>query len=179
MAQFPPEENSLEQLQKSLALLSKALDDIKDKPAYDEAQRISLEEGTTAYVSEDSYRLRFLRAEQFRPQEAAERMVKNLDLLFRYIGPQGLKRPISMSDLDEKSLAIMKAGSFQLLPSRDRSGRRIAVRIGPLGLDFIKDEKSVSILWHEQLKFLILPSKILSFAHLSKYSLNVPLVMNR
>lgn len=143
VAQFPPEENSLEQLQKSLALLSKALDDIKDKPAYDEAQRIALEEGTTAYVSEDSYRLRFLRAEQFRPQEAAERMVKNLDLLFRYIGPQGLKRPISMSDLDEKSLAIMKAGSFQLLPSRDRSGRRIAVRIGPLGLDFIKDEKSM------------------------------------
>jgi len=142
VAPLPPEENSLEQLQKSLTLLSKALDDIKDKPAYDEAQRMASEEGTTAYVNGDSYRLRFLRADQFRPKEAAERMVKNLDLLFRYIGPQGLKRPISMSDLDEKSLAIMNSGSFQLLPSRDRSGRRIAVRIGPLGLDFNKNEKS-------------------------------------
>ena len=179
MAPLPLEENSLEQLQKSLALLSKALDDIKDKPAYDEAQRMASEDGTTGYVNEDSYRLRFLRAEQFRPKEAAERMVKNLGLLFRYIGPQGLKRPISMSDLDEKSLAIMNSGSFQLLPSRDRSGRRIAVRIGPLGLDFIKNEKSVSVLWHGQMKLLILLSKILSFANLSNYSLNVPFVMNR
>jgi len=138
VAQLPPEENSLEQLRKSLALLSKALDDIKDKPAYDEAQRIA-----TTFVNDDDFRLKFLRAEQFHPEQAAERMVKNLDLLYRYIGPQGLQRPINMSDLDEKSLTIMKTGSFQLLPSRDRSGRRIAVRIGPLGLDFVKNENSM------------------------------------
>lgn len=146
MAQFPPEENSVEKLRESLALLSKALDDIRDKVAYDEAQRMASEEGSVTFVNDDAFRLRFLRAEQFRPKKAAERMVKNLDLLYRYLGPKGLKRPISMNDLDEKSIAVMKTGSFQLLPSRDRSGRRIAVRIGPLGLDFMKHEKSVSML---------------------------------
>lgn len=191
VAQFPPEENSSEKLQNSLALLSKALDIIKDKPAYDEAQRIASEENvgrimsgstekTTTFVNEDSFRLKFLRAEQFHPEQAAERMVKHLDLLHRYLGPEGLQRPINISDLDEKSLTIIKAGSFQLLPSRDRSGRRIAVRIGPLGLDFIKNEKSVSLLWHVQLKSFFLHSKILKFAYFLKSFLNdIPFLMNR
>jgi len=147
VAQYAPEENSAEKLQESFALLSEALASIKDKPAYDEAQRIASEERTPTFVNDNAFRLKFLRAEQFRPQKAAERLVKNLELLYRYLGSIGLRRPICMSDLDIKSLTTMKAGSFQLLPSRDRSGRRIAVRIGPLGLDFIKNEKSVSLLW--------------------------------
>ena len=146
MAQSPPEESSLELREKSLVLLSEALDDIKDKLAYDEAQRMATEEGSTTFVNDEAFRLRFLRAEQFRPKQAAERMIRNLDLLYRYVGPEGLKRPIRLSDLDESSLSLLKAGSFQLLPCRDRSGRRIVVRIGPLGLDFNKNEKSVSLI---------------------------------
>ena len=146
MAQAPPEESSLELREKSLVLLSEALDDIKDKLAYDEAQRMATEEGSITFVNDEAFRLRFLRAEQFRPKQAAERMIRNLDLLFRYVGPEGLKRPIRLSDLDEPSLSLLKAGSFQLLPCRDRSGRRIVVRIGPLGLDFNKNEKSVSLI---------------------------------
>ena len=146
MAQSPPEESSLELREKSLVLLSEALDDIKDKLAYDEAQRMATEEGSTTFVNDEAFRLRFLRAEQFRPKQAAERMIRNLDLLYRYVGPEGLKRPIRLSDLDEWSLSLLKAGSFQLLPCRDRSGRRIVVRIGPLGLDFNKNEKSVSLI---------------------------------
>jgi len=106
---------------------------------------MATEEGSTTFVNDEAFRLRFLRAEQFRPKQAAERMIRNLDLLFRYVGPEGLKRPIRLSDLDESSLSLLKAGSFQLLPCRDRSGRRIVVRIGPLGLDFNKNEKSVSL----------------------------------
>ena len=146
MAQSPPEESSLELREKSLVLLSEALDEIKDKLAYDEAQRMATEEGSTTFVNDEAFRLRFLRAEQFRPKQAAERMIRNLDLLYRYVGPEGLKRPIRLSDLDESSLSLLKAGSFQLLPCRDRSGRRIVVRIGPLGLDFNKNEKSVSLI---------------------------------
>jgi len=146
VAQSPPEESSLELREKSLVLLSEALDEIKDKLAYDEAQRMATEEGSTTFVNDEAFRLRFLRAEQFRPKQAAERMIRNLDLLYRYVGPEGLKRPIRLSDLDESSLSLLKAGSFQLLPCRDRSGRRIVVRIGPLGLDFNKNEKSVSLI---------------------------------
>lgn len=143
VAPFPPEENSLDLRRKCLALLSEALNGIEDKPAYNEAQRIASEEETTTFVNDDNFRLRFLRAEQFRPRQAAERMVRHLNLVHRYVGRQGLIRPISMSDLDEDSLTIIRAGTFQPLQSRDRSGRRIAVRIGPLGLDFIKNEKSM------------------------------------
>mmetsp|Transcript_5846 Transcript_5846/g.12036 ORF Transcript_5846/g.12036 Transcript_5846/m.12036 type:complete len:468 (-) Transcript_5846:199-1602(-) len=143
VAPFPKEENSSEALERSLHLLSEALDRIEEKPAFDEAQRMVREEGATTFVNDDYFRLRFLRAEEFRPQQAAERMVQNLELLHRYVGQEGLRRPIRMSDLDETSIAVMKTGSFQLLPSRDRSGRRIAVRIGPLGLDFIKNENSM------------------------------------
>lgn len=143
VAPLPPEESSIELLRKSLALLSEAIDLIPHKPAYDEAQRLASEEGMTTYVNNDKYRLKFLRAEQFHPQRAAERMIKNLDLLYHYVGPQALRRHINMADLEEKSIAGMKIGSFQLLPSRDRSGRRIAVRIGPLGLDFVQHERSM------------------------------------
>lgn len=154
MAPFPQEENSSEGIKKSLSLFSAALDRIEEKPAYEEAQRMVREEGATTFVNDDHYRLKFLRADEFRPQEAAERMVKNLELLHSYIGPEGLQRHIRMSDLDETSISVMKTGSFQLLPSRDRSGRRIAVRIGPLGLDFIRNERSVSTLKVDRTKGL-------------------------
>ena len=111
-------------------------------------------------MNDDNFRLKFLRAEQFRPHQAAERMIRNLDLLSRYMGPQGLKRRITMGDLEENSLTILKLGSIQLLPSRDRSGRRIVIRIGPFGLDFIKHEKAVSILLHSPLKTLLFRSEI-------------------
>ncbi len=144
VAPFPEEERSEKALRKSLTLLSDALDRIPEKAAYDEAQRMAREENVSTFVNSDKYRLKFLRAEQFDTQRAAERMVRNLDLLFRYIGPEGLKRPIRLSDLDEISITVMKTGSFQLLQSRDQVGRRIGVRIGPLGLDFNKNERSVS-----------------------------------
>lgn len=144
VAPFPEEERSQEALRKSLNRLADALERIPLKPAYDEAQRMAREENTNTFVNHDKYRLKFLRAEQFDTQKAAERMVRNLDLLYRYIGPEGLRRQIRLSDLDEISIAVMKTGSFQLLQSRDRVGRRIGVRIGPLGLDFNKNERSVS-----------------------------------
>jgi len=143
VAQFASEEYSKETIKESLDLLSDALHAIENKPAYDEAQRIASEDGSHTFVNDENYRLKFLRAEHFDPQKAAERLVRNLNVVYRYMGRLGLERPICISDLDAYSLGIMEAGSFQLLPSRDRSGRRIAVRIGPLGLDFISNEKSM------------------------------------
>lgn len=149
VAEYAPEEYTAEKLKRSLHLLSEALASIEDKPAYDKAQEIasnnidSDKEKLTTFVNDDEFRLKFLRAEQFNAQKAAERMVKNLNLLERYLGIVGLSRPICISDLDIEGLQIIKAGAFQLLPFRDRTGRRIAVRIGPLGIDFIKNEKSM------------------------------------
>lgn len=130
------------------------------------------EEDAPTFVNDDQFRLRFLRAEQFRPRQAAERMVKHLNLLHRYLGPEGLQRPIRMSDLDETSIAVMKTGSFQLLQSRDRSGRRIAVRIGPLGLDFNKNEKSVSMFSDDDLTAFILAPKMHSKTY--RFLINTP-----
>lgn len=144
VAQYAPEEYCSKKIQKSLHLLSEALTYIKDKPAYDKCQEIAASNEAT-FVNDEVFRLKFLRAEQFNPQKAAERMVKNLNLLYRYLGSVGLTRPIRISDLDVEGLQILKLGTLQLLPFRDRSGRRIAVRIGPLGLDFIKNEETVSL----------------------------------
>jgi hypothetical protein len=87
----------------------------------------------TVFVLRDEYRLRFLRTTLFDVQKAALRYCKWLDLLVDYFGEIVLTRPPYLTDLDEASCRYLKEGRVQVLPSRDRSGRRILACLRHIG----------------------------------------------
>eukprot|EP00536_Pseudo-nitzschia_multiseries_P016631 jgi/Psemu1/247639/estExt_Genewise1.C_11730016 len=81
----------------------------------------------SSYIHGDEFRLRFLRCDCFDSAKAAMRLVNFLDLLLDLFGDYALRRPICLSDFTKEELRHMRKGMIQLLPYRDRSGRRIVV----------------------------------------------------
>lgn len=79
------------------------------------------------YVNEADFRLRFLRCELFDIRKAAQRMLKFLDIAKELFGVYALRRPIRLSDFSKEEIRYMKKGRYQVLPNRDRSGRRVCV----------------------------------------------------
>ena len=137
-----PEENP-EMIKESLVQLSDELDSIRVKPAFDRCQELLDERRHQgfrgrSYVNSDEFRLRFLRADLFDPKKAARRLVMYLDFLMNlWNGKEELLlRQVRLSDLDKREHAILRVGNFQLLPYRDRSGRRIMVIIVNLAVAF-------------------------------------------
>ena len=123
-----PEETP-ELIGNALTELNRELDLIEEKPAYNRAQQMYLENngigGRYGYVNTDEFRLRFLRCELFDAKKAAARMVKYLDLVCGAYGPYALTRPFKLSDLSKADMAFLRGGDYQLMPYRDRSGRRV------------------------------------------------------
>jgi hypothetical protein len=79
----------------------------------------------SSYLLCNENKLRFLRCEFFNPIKAALRYTKYLDLLHQVYGEYALKRPIRLQDFNKEELSFLKSGQYQLLPYRDRGGRRI------------------------------------------------------
>lgn len=83
---------------------------------------------TTLHVLTDDYRLRFLRATLYDARRAAIRYCKWLDVLVEYYGDVALTRPLCCADVEANAgegPCGLKEGVIQLLPGRDRSGRRV------------------------------------------------------
>lgn len=128
----------------SLAQLSKELALIRAKPAFDRSQELgnavsataTPEKPTGTYVNSEAFRLRFLRCELFDAKKAAARLVSFLDVMMDVFDGKEelLVRPMRITDLGNRALAILETGDFQLLPYRDRSGRRIMTMVPNLGL---------------------------------------------
>jgi hypothetical protein len=145
---LPPEETSPGLIRECLHRMALALEDIPDKPAYDEALTYPTsfvnnggDGTTTAGDDNNAYRLSFLRAERFDPRKAAVRMVRMLELLSRYFGPVSLRRFLTFEDLTEEARSFVRCGNLQLLPFRDRAGRMIVMRIGSMGTGVSKQAK--------------------------------------
>ena len=110
---------------RALGMLQNQLDRMppSKKAAYDKAQGLE-----KTYVNDDKFRLRFLRAELFDVDRAAERMTSHLDLILELFGDEVLARPLRTTDFKGKLVKrILPGGLVQLLPYRDRSGRRVMV----------------------------------------------------
>jgi hypothetical protein len=80
-----------------------------------------------SYIHGDDFRLRFLRCDLFDVPRAARRLVTYLDMLLELFGDYALRRPICLSDFSKEELRHMRKGMIQVLPYRDRSGRRIMI----------------------------------------------------
>jgi len=81
----------------------------------------------SSYVNDVDFRLRFLRCETFDVPKAAKRMLKFLDIALHLFGDYALRRPVRLSDFTKEEMRYMRKGRYQVLPNRDRSGRRIMV----------------------------------------------------
>ena len=81
--------------------------------------------GGGTYVNTDTFRLIFLRCEIFNTKKAAVRIIAFLELSYEFCGEFSLYRTILLSDFDSKGLKLLKTGVVQILPGRDRSGRRV------------------------------------------------------
>ena len=79
------------------------------------------------YIHDDvEFRLRFLRCELFHVQKSAKRMLQFLDLALELFGEFALRRPIRLSDFTKEEMRYLRKGRFQVMPNRDRSGRRVS-----------------------------------------------------
>ena len=91
---------------------------------------------TTTYVNSYDFRLRFLRIELFDIQRAALKLVSYLNTVWELFGIYALYRPIQLSDFSDAELQKFRLGNLQLLPFRDRSGRRIITGVEGLAIQF-------------------------------------------
>jgi hypothetical protein len=89
-----------------------------------------------SYLLDADFRLKFLRADLFDARKAATRFMMYLDLLVENFGAIGLQRPLRISDLGPAERAILRSGVIQLLPTRDRRGRRIMNIFGFCGTEY-------------------------------------------
>ena len=108
-----------------------------EKQAYHKACSMN-----STYVHSVDFRLKFLRAELFHPRKAALRYVRNLDFLLDKFGDFALMRQLYISDLNSEEIKFFKKGFMQILPFRDRAGRRVVANLGSFGgFDFSMETK--------------------------------------
>ena len=83
---------------------------------------------TPCYINSDDFRLRFLRSQFFDIPKAARQLCGFLDNVLEHFGEVSLTRPIRLeTDFSKEEMKAMKKGFIQLLPYRDRLGRRILI----------------------------------------------------
>jgi hypothetical protein len=103
-----------------LLQLETELSKITTKNAYELAKSLSAD-----YVNDPKFRLMFLRAASYDVKVAAAQMVLFFDEKLEMFGIDKLTKDIEWSDLDEDDIETIESGWFQLLPEKDRSGRRV------------------------------------------------------
>jgi hypothetical protein len=117
-----------------LMALEQALQKIpdQDKGAYSKAMQLQ----SPYVINVVQLRLPILRAEVFDVKKAALRMVKFLDLAYDLCGEDGLMRPMNLSDFSTEDMRFLRQGFFQMLGSRDRTGRRVMGHFADIPTNF-------------------------------------------
>ena len=116
---YPKETPEL--LRDSLREFQIALNSLPPNQAYEKAKDFP-----ESYINTDDFQLIFLRCEYFVALKAAIRMLKYVSLIYKSFGEKVLEREIDLDDFDGKAMKFLKTGYHQILPGRDRFGRRIA-----------------------------------------------------
>ena len=113
-------EESSEMLRRSLAELDLKVSKIRNKEAYDIA-----EAQNPRYVTDQDFRLQFLRSVKFDTSWAAKKMVQFFEMKLELFGDDRLTKDITLDDLDDKSISCLESGLCTTLPLKDRAGRAI------------------------------------------------------
>ena len=128
-------EKSPELLKESFVQLQIELDKLQpDSLAYNKCQKLYVDGDNyevdnkksrrKSYINTDEFRMIFLRYELFDTIKAARRLVNFVELMYELYGDVGLQRRIRLDDLSELEFKVLKLGQLQILPGRDRAGRR-------------------------------------------------------
>jgi len=128
-------EETPELLNKSFMMLQTELNKLqKGSFAYNKCQQlyggIVGKKKTITYINSVEFRIMFLRGELFDANKAAIRLVNFVELMYKLYGDIGLQRRIRLEDLSNEELQLLRQGRVQILPGRDRAGRRIWTCIG-------------------------------------------------
>lgn len=117
-------------VEEALRRLEEEVKKLPHKPAYDRAVMLR-----SRYVRHDrAFRIKFLRAELYDARKAAVRFVGYLEMLAEHFGEATLMRPLLLDDLrGDDAIHVVKEGKMQLLPTRDRFGRRVMCVVGAFG----------------------------------------------
>jgi TATA-binding protein-associated factor Taf7 len=76
-----------------------------------------------AYVENRIFRLKFLRADLHDVKKAVRRMMKFLNHKLTSFGVHKLTQEITLADLNEEDIFLMKSGLFHIQEDKDQSGR--------------------------------------------------------
>jgi len=94
-------------------------------PVTKDAYRRGVHQLKSDYLTSKNFLLKFLRICFYDAEVAALRYFRYLDLLYLLFGDDALTRPLALNDLTKREMRYLKKGQMQLIPSRDRAGRRI------------------------------------------------------
>ena len=111
--------------------------------AYCEAEKRSKE-----FVSDRSFRLMFLRTDDFHVKNSAKRIMDYFEEKLELFGSEKLVKNITIQDLDPDDIRALACGAMQVLPVKDRSGRTVICGI-PALKDFKSVENAVSLVVHD------------------------------
>lgn len=100
--------------------LDNCLATTKTNTAYEEAERMSY-----AYVSNNRFRMMFLRSVRYVPQDAAERMINFFEYKKELFGRDTLVKDLTYDDLHPDDIPTMEGGYIQISPIKDQVGRPI------------------------------------------------------
>ena len=81
------------------------------------------------YVSDKDFCMMFLRAEEYDPSDAAERMIRFFEFKKELFGVEKLVKDIALDDMDEDDMHFLGNGYCQVSPYTDTAGRTIFVFI--------------------------------------------------
>jgi hypothetical protein len=98
---------------------------IRKRNAYDRALFLS-----PKYVKDRDFRMMFLRADNFQPREAANRIVRFFEFKQDLFGIGKMVKRIELEDLEEEDQEVLKNGNCQFLPQKDQSGRTVLIILG-------------------------------------------------
>ena len=117
-----------ELLHQALAQLAADVDKLAGASfAYTRCQQLY---GDTTYINTDTFRLMFLRRTLFdKRYHTAQLIIEFVELMYEIHGDVGLERRFTLSDFSDEELRYLQSGYSQLLPGRDRAGRRIVFQL--------------------------------------------------
>jgi hypothetical protein len=78
-----------------------------------------------AYVEDETFRLKFLRANFYDAKKSVRQMMSFLGYKATYFGRDKVGRDILLTDLNQEDLDLMLSGPFHVQEGRDRSGRAV------------------------------------------------------
>eukprot|EP00980_Cylindrotheca_fusiformis_P029144 scaffold22737_cov120-Cylindrotheca_fusiformis.AAC.7 len=111
-----------EMIASCLEQMDHEIDLIQDRDAYEKAKLQSCN-----FVTNNKFRLAFLRSTLFNPKMAASHLVHYFTHKLEVLGTENLAKRITLDDLDEATRRVLELGSMQVLPNRDSIGRAVFV----------------------------------------------------